>query len=395
MDYLAASKEVYVPSYGRYDITMSHGDGVYLYDVNGKKYLDFYAGIGVNSLGHNYRPYVEEMAAQMGQMMHISNYFNTVTGIEAAKVLCETIGMDKVFFANSGTEATEGALKLARKYYYAKHGVSDGEIIALKQSFHGRSTGSLRLTGNEKYQKAFGPLIEGVHHGEINNIASVRSFVNEKTAAIIVEPVQGEGGLKVCTKEFLEELRSLCDEKDIVLIFDEVQCGMGRTGDYMTYMLYDIKPDVVCIAKGIGAGFPVGAFAAVDKVAMAMEPGDHGSTYGGNPLAMRAVKTVFHILKTENMMAHVREVGAYFSAELEKLVAEFDCVLERRGLGLMQGLVLDHPVAPHIKEAQEKGLLFVGAGVNVIRLLPPFIIEKEDVDTCVSVIREIMADYKG
>ena len=296
MNYYDRSLDALMHAYGRYDVTFDHGDGIHLYDVNQKEYIDFFSGIGVNSFGYNYPAYVEAMEKQLHRLMHISNYFNTVETIEAAECVKKATKLDKVFFTNSGAESTEGALKLARKYYYQKHGKADSEIISLNHSFHGRTTGSVKLTGNAHYQEAFGPLIEGVKYAEINDLDSVKALLNEKTAAIIVEPVQGEGGVYVCSKEFLTGLRKLCDERDIALILDEVQCGMGRTGTIMTYFQYDILPDILCLAKGIGAGFPMGAFVANKKFAAAMEPGDHGSTYGGNPMAGQACRTVFKIL---------------------------------------------------------------------------------------------------
>ena len=282
MNYYDRSLDALMHAYGRYNVTFDHGDGIHLYDVNQKEYIDFFSGIGVNSFGYNYPAYVEAMEKQLHRLMHISNYFNTVETIEAAECVKKATKLDKVFFTNSGAESTEGALKLARKYYYQKHGKADSEIISLNHSFHGRTTGSVKLTGNAHYQEAFGPLIEGVKYANINDLESVKALISEKTAAIIVEPVQGEGGVYVCTKEFLTGLRILCDEKGIALILDEVQCGMGRTGTIMTYFQYDILPDILCLAKGIGAGFPMGAFVANKKFAAAMEPGDHGSTYGGN-----------------------------------------------------------------------------------------------------------------
>lgn len=392
MSYLEQSQEVFMHAYGRYDLTIDHGKGVYLYDVNGKEYLDFYAGIGVNSLGHAYPAYVEKMQEQLTKVTHISNYFNTPIAIEAATVLTKTIGMDKVFFTNSGTEATEGALKLARKYYYLKHNKTDSEIISFHHSFHGRSTGSLRLTGNTNYQKAFGPLIEGVKHATLNDIDSVIELINERTSAIIIEPVQGEGGLAVCTQEFMHALRDLCTKHDIALILDEVQCGMGRTGTIMTYKQYNITPDIVCMAKGIGAGFPVGAVVANGKFADAMQPGDHGTTYGGNPMAGMAVKTTFDILEKEQLVAHVATIGKYFEDKLNEMVEKHDCVLERRGLGLMQGLVFDHPVGEYIKQAHTKGVIFVSAGANILRFLPPFIIEEKHVDQLIDTLEEILKE---
>ena len=296
MSYYDRANDVFLKAYGRFDITFDHGQGVYLYDTNGKKYLDFYSGIGVNSFGYGYEPYCQAMTTQLTRLMHVSNYFNTAEAIEAAEAVTKATKLNRVFFTNSGTEATEGALKLARKYYFEKHGVADSEVISLNHSFHGRSTGSLKLTGNPAYQEAFGPLIAGVKYGDINDLDSVKALITPKTAAIILEPVQGEGGVHVCSQEFMSGIRQLCDEHDIVLILDEVQCGMGRTGTIMTYFQYGIMPDIVCLAKGIGAGFPIGAFVANEKVGAALKPGDHGSTYGGNPMAGCACKTVFKII---------------------------------------------------------------------------------------------------
>lgn len=363
------SNEAFLKAYGRYDITFDHGKGVYLYDIKGKKYLDFYSGIGVNGLGYGYPKYVKALHQQLDKVMHVSNYFNTTVAIEAAEGIKEITKLDGgVFFTNSGSEAVEGALKLARKYYYQKHKQVDSEIISLHHSFHGRTTGSLRLTGNKRYQEAFGPLIPGVHHASINDINSVRSFINEKTAAIIIEPVQGEGGIHVCKKEFLQEIRNLCDQHDIVLILDEVQCGMARTGTYMTYFQYDILPDIVCLAKGIGCGFPMGAFVANKKVGSVLLPGDHGSTYGGNPMAAMACKTVLQILKEDHILEHVNEISPYFIECLDKLKEKYDCILDRRGLGLMQALELNRPVKPILQACLDQGLILVSAGPCVIRM---------------------------
>ena len=320
--------------------------------------------------------------------MHVSNYFYTPVAVEAAEAVKKATQLDAVFFCNSGTEATEGALKLARKYYYLKHGKADSEIISFHHSFHGRSTGSVKLTGNPAYQKAFGPLIDGVCYATLNDIESVKSLINERTAAIIVEPVQGEGGVYPCDQAFMKALRALCDEHDICLILDEVQCGMGRTGTIMTYFQYDIMPDIVCLAKGIGCGIPVGAFVANQKWAQAMQPGDHGSTYGGNPLACMAVKTVFEILEKEHLLDHVQEISQYLIQRLDEIVDEFDCVVERRGLGLMQGLVLNQEAKPVVHSLLDDGVIVVTAGTNVIRMLPPFIIQREHVDAFIDILKK-------
>lgn len=390
MNYIETANETFLKAYGRYPIVFDHGKGVYLYDIDGKEYLDFYSGIGVNSFGYDYPAYVEALTNQLHKVMHISNYFYSAPTIEAAEMVAKATGLAKTFFCNSGTEATEGALKLARKYYYVKHKKADSEVISLQHSFHGRSTGSVKLTGNPHYQEAFGPLIEGVKYALINDLQSVKDNITDRTAAIIMEPVQGEGGLHVCRQDFLQGVRKLCDELDIVLILDEVQCGMGRTGTYMTYQQYDILPDIVCLAKGIGAGFPIGAFVANEKVATAMEPGDHGSTYGGNPMAGIAAKTVFDILEKENMLAHVRDISEYLIEQLDMLVEKYDFILERRGLGLMQGLELNRPVSPYIQKALDNGLIIITAGTNVIRMLPPFIITEDDVDKMIAILDSIL-----
>ncbi|MBM6930149.1 aspartate aminotransferase family protein [[Clostridium] spiroforme] len=392
MNYYERSLDALMHAYGRYDVTFDHGEGVYLYDVNNRKYLDFFSGIGVNSFGYNYPAYVESMEKQLHRLMHISNYFNTVETIEAAECVKAATQLDKVFFTNSGAESTEGALKLARKYYYQKHGKADSEVIALNHSFHGRTTGSVRLTGNANYQKAFGPLIEGVRHGDINDLESVKALISDKTAGIIVEPVQGEGGVYVCSQEFMQGLRQLCDEHDIALILDEVQCGMGRTGTIMTYFQYGILPDIVCLAKGIGAGFPMGAFVANAKFARAMEPGDHGSTYGGNPMAGNACRTVFKILHDTKMLDHVQTISEYVIEKLDELKDKYDCIKERRGLGLMIGLEFDRPVKDIVQKCLDHGLIVVTAGANVVRMLPPFIIEEKDVDAMITILEKAIQE---
>ena len=349
MDSYLRGEKAFLKAYGRYDVVLERGEGVYLYDTNKKQYLDFYSGIGVNSFGHGYKPYINALQKQIETLMHVSNYFYTPVSIEAAETVKKATQLDGVFFCNSGAEATEGALKLARKYYYMKHGKANSEIISFHHSFHGRSTGSVKLTGNPHYQEAFGPLIEGVHYATL----------------------QGEGGLNLCHQDFMTGLRQLCDEHDICLILDEVQCGMGRTGTIMTYFQYNILPDIVCLAKGIGCGVPVGAFVANEKYAKAMEPGDHGSTYGGNPFVCAAVKTVFEII-----------------------IREFDIVESRRGLGLMQGLVLKDDARPYVKELLTEGVIVVTAGTNVIRMLPPFVITEEHVDEFIGKLKNILKKSK-
>lgn len=395
MSYYDRANNAFMKAYGRFDVTFDYGKGVYLYDTNGKKYLDFYSGIGVNSFGYDYKPYTDAMTNQMHRLMHISNYFNSVEAIEAAEAVIKATKLNQVFFTNSGTEATEGALKLARKYYYEKHGKADSEVISLKHSFHGRSTGSVTLTGTPAYQKAFGPLIEGVKYGDINDLESVKKLITPRSAAIILEPVQGEGGVHVCTQEFMRGIRELCNEHDIVMILDEVQCGMGRTGTIMTYFQYGIMPDIVCLAKGIGAGFPMGAFVANKKVGDALKPGDHGSTYGGNPMAGCACKTVFKIIEEQKLLEHVQDISQYLVNKLDEVVNRYDFIKERRGLGLMIGLEFMHPVKPYVQKALDKGLVLVTAGTNVIRMLPPFIIEEKDVDEMIKILIEVIEEVNN
>jgi len=288
--------------------------------------------------------------------------------------------MDRVFFTNSGTEAVEGAIKLAKKYAYLKDGSTDHEIIAMEHSFHGRSMGALAVTGNKHYQEAFGPMIPGIRFAQYNNLESVKELVNEKTCAIIFETVQGEGGVYPAKKEFIEGVRKLCDEKGILLILDEIQCGMGRTGSMFAYQQYGVKPDIVTVAKALGCGVPVGAFAAKDEVAKALVPGDHGTTYGGNPLACAAAVKVFELFDSLKVLDNVKEVGAYLASELDKIVAEYDIATERRGMGLIQGLQLSVNPKDVIANALDNGLILFSAGTNVIRFVPPLVITKADVD---------------
>ena len=395
MSYYKRANDAFMKAYGRFDVTFDYGKGVYLYDVNGKKYLDFYSGIGVNSFGYDYQKYTSELEKQLHRLMHISNYFNTVETIEGAEAIKKATKLDQVFFTNSGTEATEGALKLARKYYYEKFGKADSEIFSLNHSFHGRSTGSVILTGTPAYQSAFGPLIEGVKYGNINDLDSIKQLITPKTAAIILEPVQGEGGIHVCSQEFMSGIRQLCDEHDLVMILDEVQCGIGRTGTIMTYFQYGIMPDIVCLAKGIGAGFPMGAIVANKKVGDALKPGDHGSTYGGNPMAGCACKTVLKIIEEENLLQHVQDISEYLIEKLDDLVDKYDCIKERRGLGLMIGLEFDRPIKPYLQKALDQGLILISAGSNVIRMLPPFIIEEKDVDEMIEILDTVITEING
>ena len=357
--------------------------------MEGKKYLDFVAGIAVFALGYNNREYNATIKNQVDKLIHTSNYYYNVPAIEAAKKLKKASGMDRVFFTNSGAEAMEGAIKAARKYAYQKDGTTDHEIIAMNHSFHGRTMGALAVTGNPKYREAFEPLIGNVKFADLNDFDSVLSLVTDKTCAIIMEPVQGEGGLYPATETFLKQVRALCDEKDILLIFDEVQCGMGRTGYMYAWQRYQVKPDIMTSAKALGCGVPIGAFLMTQRVAQnPLSSGDHGTTYGGNPLATAAAAKVFDLYEQNHVLEHVREVAPYLEKRLEEFVAKYECIIERRGVGLMQGLLFDRPVAEIINKALEKGLLLINAGTHIIRFVPPLIITKENVDDMIDILDE-------
>lgn len=384
--YIEEANELLMHTYSRFQIVLEKGQGVYLYDTNGKKYLDFAAGIAVFALGYGNSEYNNALKEQIDKLIHTSNLYYNVPVIEAAKKFTKVSGMDEVFFTNSGTEAIEGALKLAKKYAFNKSHKANHEIISMNNSFHGRSLGALAVTGQPKYQEAFGPMTAGIVFADFNNIESVKALVNEKTCGIIVEPIQGEGGLYPATREFLEGLRELCDEKDMVLIFDEIQCGMGRTGDMFAYQGYQVKPDIITSAKALGCGVPVGAFAAVKKVADAFVTGDHGTTYGGNPLVTAAVSKVFDLFESEHILEQVKVVSAYLEEQLDILVNKYDFIIERRGKGLMQGIELNKPVKDYLLKSLEKGLILISAGPNIIRFVPPLVITKENVDEMIGIL---------
>lgn len=386
---IETAEEKLIHTYNRYQIVLDKGDGVRLYDTDGKEYLDFGAGIAVFALGYNNKEYNDALKAQIDKLIHTSNYFYNEPAVEAATALTKASGMDRVFFTNSGTEAIEGAVKLAKKYYYVKNGKADAEIIAMQHSFHGRSMGALSVTGNDAYQAPFKPLIGGVRFAEYNNLESVKSLITDRTCGIILEALQGEGGIYPASKEFMQGLRALCDEHDILLVCDEIQCGMGRTGNMFCYQSYDIVPDVVCVAKALGNGLPIGAFLCREECA-ALVPGDHGSTYGGNPLVCAAANAVMDQFEKLNLTAHVKEVGAYLYEQLEQLTAEFDCIKDHRGIGLMQGIELTIPVGDVIKKAQKEGLIIISASGNVIRFVPPLVIEKKHVDEMIAKLKKCL-----
>ena len=366
---------------------------MHLYDLDGREYLDFVSGIAVFALGYNNKAYNDALKAQIDKVIHTSNYYYNVPAIEAARKIKKISGMDRVFFTNSGTEAIEGAIKAARKYAYLKDGTTDHEIIAMNHSFHGRTMGALAVTGNPHYREAFEPLIGNIKFAELNDFDSVMAQVTDKTCAIIFETVQGEGGIYPATEEFMSKVKALCEEKDILLILDEIQCGMGRTGYMYAWQRYGIKPDIMTSAKALGCGVPVGAFMMTEKVAQnSLTSGDHGSTYGGNPLACAAVSKVIDLFEEENILDNVKEVGEYLAGKLDELVLKYDFVKEHRGLGLLQGLECDKPVAGIIHKALDKGLLLINAGTHVIRFIPALTISKENVDEMITILDACLAE---
>ncbi len=369
-------------TYNRYPLVLERGEGVYLYDTDGKQYLDFAAGIAVQALGYHYPGYDEALKEQVDKLLHTSNLFYNIPAMEAAGKLVKASGMSKVFFTNSGTEAVEGAIKAARKYAWLKDKGNDHEIIAMNHSFHGRSMGALSVTGNKAYQAPFRPLIGGIRFADFNDLESVRAQISDKTCGIILETVQGEGGIYPAAEEFLKGVKALCEEHDILLILDEIQCGMGRTGYMFAWQEYGVKPNIMTCAKALGCGVPVGAFVLDEKAAKAsLAPGDHGTTYGGNPFACAAVSKVFDLFEENGIVEHVQEVGAYLTQRLDGLVEKYDFIEARRGKGLIQGLAIQgRPVGDIVVKSQEMGLLVITAGSNVLRLVPPLVIEKKHVD---------------
>ena len=379
-----------IHTYNRYQIVLDKGDGVRLYDTDGKEYLDFGAGIAVFALGYNNKEYNDALKAQIDKLVHTSNYFYNEPAAKAAKALTAASGMDRVFFTNSGTEAVEGAIKLAKKYAYLKDGSTDHEIIAMEHSFHGSSMGALAVTGNKHYQEAFGPMIPGIRFAQFNNLDSVKELVNDKTCAIIFETIQGEGGVYPAKKEFIEGVRKLCDEKGILLILDEIQCGMGRSGSMFAFQQYGVKPDIVTSAKALGCGVPIGAFMATEQVAKALVPGDHGTTYGGNPLACAAAVEVFRLFDKLNVTDNVKNVGKYLETQLKSLVEKYDIVKAQRGIGLIQGIELTVNPKDVIAKCLDNGLILFSAGTNVIRFVPPLVITRDDVDQMMVRLKKVL-----
>lgn len=390
-EYINRAEKALVHTYNRFPVVLDHGEGVYLYDTDGKQYLDFVAGIAVQALGYGNKAYQDALKDQIDKITHTSNLYYNVPIIDASEKFLKASEMDRVFFTNSGAEALEGAIKSAKKYAYTRDGHTDHEVIAMQHSFHGRTMGALAVTGNDHYREPFEPLGVNVRFAEFNNLKSVQELVNEKTCAIIFETVQGEGGIYPATEEFMSGIAKLCKEHDILLILDEVQCGMGRTGKMFAWQHYGIKPDIMTSAKALGCGVPVGAFAMTERVAeKSLVPGDHGTTYGGNPFVGAAVSKVFDLFEEMNLIEHVNEVTSYLSDALEQIVKDYDFITAHRGMGLIQGIVSTKPVGTIVKEAIEEGLLVASAGSDVVRMVPPLVIEKEHVDEMVTKLRKVL-----
>lgn len=390
-EYIDTAEQELLHTYNRFSLVLDHGEGVYLYDTDKKAYLDFAAGIAVCALGYSNEAYKNALKDQVDKLLHTSNLYYNVPTIEAAKKALKASGMDRIFFTNSGTEAIEGAIKAAKKYAYTRDGHAGHEIIAMKHSFHGRSIGALSVTGNAHYQEPFAPLMPGVKFAEYNNLESVKELVTDKTCAVIMDTVQGEGGIYPADPAFIEGVRRLCDEKDILLILDEIQCGMGRTGEMFAWQNYGVKPDIMTCAKALGCGVPVGAFFLTQRVAdKSLAPGDHGTTYGGNPFVGAAVSAVFDQFKACDILGHVKEVAPYLEQKLDELVEKYDFLVTRRGKGLMQGVVCKLPVGKVAAAALEQGLIVITAGADVLRFVPPLVIEKQHVDEMIEKLEKAL-----
>ena len=391
-EYIKREEGAMLHTYNRFPVVLEKGEGVYLYDTDGKKYLDFAAGIAVEALGYGNRKYNDALKDQIDKLMHTSNLYYNLPIMEAAEKILKVSKMDRVFFTNSGTEAIEGAIKAAKKYAYTRDGHTDHEIIAMNHSFHGRSLGALSVTGNKHYQEPFEPLLGGIRFADFNDLESVKAQLTDKTCAILFETVQGEGGIYPATQEFMDGIEKICKERDILLILDEIQCGMGRTGEMFAWQGYGVKPDIMTSAKALGCGVPVGAFLMTERIAeKSLKPGDHGTTYGGNPFVGAAVSTVLDIFEELNLPAHVKEISAYLEEKLDALVDKYDCLTQRRGVGLIQGVVTTKPVGEITSKALEEGLSIISAGSDVLRFVPPLVIEKEHVDEMIEKLDHTLA----
>lgn len=385
----------YLPVFNRYKIVLDHGEGAYLWDNNGKKYLDFLGGIAVNVLGYDYKPLVDAISKQAAKLIHVSNLYYTQPQADAAAKLVELSGLGKAFFGNSGAEANEGAIKIARKY---AHQISPdkSQIITAWDSFHGRTIATLTATGQPKYHEGFGPLPEGFDYVHYNDIEELESMMSDKTAAVMLETIQGEGGVYTPENDYLKKVRALCDKYDALLIFDEIQAGIGRSGKFFAYEKYGVKPDIVTLAKGLAGGVPIGAFIVTDKVAKAFKPGDHGTTFGGNPLACAAANVVLDTVPKPEFLAHVEEVGSYFKQQLQELQRKHPSLItDVRGTGLILGAELNSSEHGRdiVNDCMAEGAIINCTAGNVLRFIPPLIVTKQQVDTIILTLDDVLAKY--
>lgn len=389
----AKDKSDYLPVFARYNIVLDHGDGPYVYDTKGKKYIDFLAGIAVNVVGHNYKPLVNAIAKQAEKMIHCSNLYYTEIQVEAAEKLKKLSKLDKVFFANSGAEANEGAIKLARRYA-TNINPEKIQIISAIHSFHGRTLATLTATGQDHYHHGFGPLPAGFDYVPYNDIQALEAKMSDKTCAVMLEAIQGEGGVHVPDPDYLPKVRALCDKYNAVLIFDEVQCGMGRTGTFFGCQQFGVKPDIVTLAKGLAGGVPIGAFMATDKVASVFHAGDHGSTFGGNPLACAAACVVLDALIDGKLMENAKEIGAYLQAKFEEYKIKYpNLIKDVRGRGLILGMELSCESRQIANECLDYGAIINCTAGNVLRFVPPLNITKAHVDELISVLDKVLPKY--
>lgn len=391
-DWLNRGQSVLMNTYKQFPVALSHGEGCYLWDVNGKKYLDFVSGIAVNCLGYGHPALTEKLSEQAAKLLHCSNLYWNTPQVELAEMLTSVSAFSRVFFCNSGAEAVEAALKLARKASQVKYGQNRSTVIAMENSFHGRTYGAMSLTGQSKYHAGYAPLVSEIVHVPFNNLEALQAQLTEHVCAILVEPIQGEGGVQPADPQYLKALRAICDERDILLIFDEVQSGIGRTGKLFAYEWSGVAPDIITLAKGLGGGFPIGAMLVNEKAAPYFQPGDHASTFGGNPMACMAGKTVLSVLLEEDLLSNVMAQGTYLAQKLAALKALYpEKIQEVRGMKLMQGIELNQSVAPVIDACLERGLLLVGAGPNVIRFVPPLIVQTEQIDEAMHILADVLA----
>src|ERR1700757_133720 len=382
-------------TYNRYPVAFERGKGVFLYDTEGKKYLDFVSGLGVNALGHAHPRIVKTIREQSARLLHISNlYYHEYQGRLAEK-LATLSGLDRVFFSNSGTEAIEGSIKLARLASHRIGGLEKSRLIGLEGSYHGRTFGAMSLTGQDKYRKGFEPLLEDVKFVPRDDVEALRAAVNDNTCAIVLEPIFGEGGIHECSVDFLKECRALADRHRAALIFDEIQCGLGRTGTIFAFQSFGVTPDIVAIAKPIAAGLPLGAFIAKEEFASAISPWQHGTTFGGGPLACRIALEFLSIVEEEKLLENVNKVGAYLQEKLKELVSKRNAAIGVRGRGFIQGIQLEIPARPIVDEGLAEGVLFNSTQDTVVRFLPPFLMEEKHVDKGIRVLKKLLGKKRS